>query len=318
MATASDLKSENIRSVRTCFYTHGNLSVNQTEKLTGLSHGSVINVFRSLEESGEILLSEKTGSSVGRKTHRYILNPEYIHFLTIDVSRTPDGFASRTWRMNLRGEETDVRTRYFPVMDETYLHQEIDTMMEQYPDTDMILISTPGVCSDGVITNGETFRMDIGQFIDRKYHIPFAAENDVNVAAIGFHSEFPDSGNIAVIYQAEQGMFGCGVLIAGRLYNGFSHAAGELRYLPHMEERKKEPPAILLGEMIQSVAAILNPEIIGYASDPLRHEASFEGLLPGRHMPRLIYIEDLSTYRRKGLYSIGMYNMSQQSKGVKK
>lgn len=318
MATARDLKSENIRAVRLCFYTHGDLSVNQTEKLTGLSHGSVINVFRSLEESGEILLREKTGNTVGRKTHRYILNPEYCHFLVVDVSRTSDGFASRSWRMNLKGEETDVRTRYFPVMDETYLHQEISTMMEQYPDTDMILISTPGICADGIITNGETFRMDAGSFIEDRYHIPYVVENDVNVAAIGFRSEYPDCANIAVIYQAQQGIFGCGILINGRLYNGFSHAAGEVRYLPHMEERKKDPPEILLKDMIQSVAAILNPQVIGYASDPVRHEIRIEDTIPARHMPKLIYIDDLNIFRRKGLYSIGMYNMSQHSEGAMK
>lgn len=315
MANTSDLKSENIQRVRKCFYSAGSLSVSQAEKMSGLSHGSVINVFRTLEESGEILLSEKTGTSVGRKTHHYILNPEFRHFLAIDIKRTSGGFESRSWRMNLRGEETDVRTHAFPAMDDSYLHMEIESMMKDYSDTDMILISTPGVCAAGVITNGEIFSMDIGSWITEKYLVPYVVENDVNVAAIGFSGGHPESENIAVIYQAEQGMFGCGILIGGRLYNGFSHAAGELRYLPYMEERKKEPPEILLKEMILSVAAVLNPNIIGYASDPVKESPDFENEIPSRHMPSIIHIDDLDAYRRKGLYSIGMYNMTEKNKG---
>ncbi len=315
MASTSDLKSGNIQAVRKCFYSACNLSMSQAEKLTGLSHGSVINVFRTLEENGEIQLNEKKGNTVGRKTHVYGLNPEYRHFLAVDIKRTPGGFTSRSWRMNLKAEETDVRERSFTEMDDTYLHEEIMTMMEEYPDTDMILISSPGVCVNGVITNGEVFRTDIGSLITERYHIPFVVENDVNVAAIGFQNEHPESENIAVIYQAELGMFGCGILIGGRLYNGFSHAAGELRYLPYMEERKKEPPEILLKEMILSAAAVLNPQIIGYASDTVKGPLSFEGTLPQRHMPSFIYIKDLAGYRLKGLYSIGMYNMAEQSKG---
>jgi hypothetical protein len=318
MASTSDLKSENIQTVRKCFYSAGTLSMSQAEKMTGLSHGSVINVFRTLEVSGEILLAEKTGTTVGRKTHHYILNPEYRHFLAIDIKRTPAGFVSRSWRMNLRGEETDVRERAFPAMDDTYLLAEIGTMMEQYPDTDMILISTPGVCSNGVITNGEIFTMDIGSLITARYHLPYVVENDVNVAAIRFKNEHPESENIAVIYQAEQGMFGCGILINGRLYNGFSHAAGELRYLPYMEEKKKEPPAVLLREMILSVAAVMNLDVIGYASDPVTGDISFENEIPQRHMPSIIHINDLDAYRRKGLYSIGMYNMAENRNEGKK
>jgi hypothetical protein len=318
MANSGDLKSENIQAVRKCFYTHGCLSVNEAEKMTGLSHGSAVNVFRVLEQSGEILLSEKTGNRVGRKTHRYILNCEFRHFLAIDIRREHGEFSSRSWRMNLNGEESDVRTRAFPAMDDTYLHTEIETMMSAYPDTDMILISTPGVCEDGIITNGETFRMDIGSWIEEKYGVPCVIENDVNVAAIGFANEHAECRNIAVIYQAEQGIFGCGILINGRLYNGFSHAAGELRYLPHMEERKKEPPEILLKEMIQSVAAVLNPDVIGYASDPVKKPLEFESEIPSRHMPSIIHINDLDAYRRKGLYSIGMYNMAENRNEGKK
>ncbi len=315
MASTSDLKSGNIQTVRRCFYLNESLSVNEVKKMTGLSHGCTVNAFRALEESGEIGLLEKTGKTVGRKTHRYALNEEFGHFLAIDVRREHNGFSSRSWRMNLKGTETDVRIRSFAEMDDTYLHEEISSMMRAYPDTDMILISTPGICEEGVITNGEIFRMDIGSWIETEYHIPYVIENDVNVAAIGFSANYPHNADIAVIYQAENGIFGCGILINGRLYNGFSHAAGEVRYLPDMEEKKKMDPSLLLAEMIQSVSAILNPKIIGWASDCVHEEPSVSPSLPARHMPTLIHIHDLDNCRKRGLFSIGIYNISEESKG---
>ncbi len=309
MARSTDLKNENIKTVRKCFYSGAVLSMNRIRKETGLSHGSIINVIRQLEERGEILLAEKSGTSVGRKTHHYVLNPEYRHFLAIDVRRTPDGFLSHTCRLNLNGEVQDVYDHAFAEMDDQYLDEELQVMLERHPDTDMILISTPGICTNGVIANGP-FRRDVGRRIDEQYHIPYVTENDVNVASIGFYNENPERKNIAVVYQAAKTVLGCGVIINGRLYNGFSHAAGEVRYLPFMSERQDTSAEDLLREMILSIAAVLNPQAIGYYSDSVHEDLVFDNNpLPQQHTPLLIHLKELDSYRMKGLYSIGMYNM---------
>ena len=82
-----------------------------------------------------------------------------------------------------------------------------------------------------------------------------------------------------------------------------------------MEQKKTEPPETLLSEIIQSVAAILNPHLIGWFSDPIEEDLQFKEIMPEKHMPQLIHIKDPDTYRKKGLYSIGMYNISEQNKG---
>ncbi len=317
MARGTDLKNENIKAVRKCFYSGDVLSMTKIRRETGLSHGSTINVIRLLEERGEILLFEKSGSTVGRKTHHYVLNAAWKHFLAVDVRRTENGFCSRTCRMNLAGMISDTYEKEFAEMDDAYLHEELSVMMKRHPDTDMILISTPGVCANGIITNGEVFSMNIAAWIEENFHVPYVIENDVNVAAIGFCNEDPERKNIAVVYQAAATVLGCGVMINGRLYNGFSHAAGEVRYLPFMKERKNVSPSELLKEMILSVAAILNPEIIAYSSDSVKTDIDFDDAsLPERHMPAIMHISDLDPYRRKGLYSIGMYNMLEYYGGI--
>ena len=57
-------------------------------------------------------------------------------------------------------------------------------------------------------------------------------ENDVNCASIGFYHQYSHYQNSALIYQPAVDYVGCGMIIQGKLYNGFSHFAGELRCLP--------------------------------------------------------------------------------------
>ena len=57
-------------------------------------------------------------------------------------------------------------------------------------------------------------------------------ENDVNCASIGFYHQYPHYQNSALIYQPAIDYVGCGMIVQGKLYNGFSHFAGELRCLP--------------------------------------------------------------------------------------
>ena len=56
-------------------------------------------------------------------------------------------------------------------------------------------------------------------------------ENDVNCASIGFYHQYSHYQNSALIYQTAVDYVGCGMIIQGKLYNGFSHFAGELRCL---------------------------------------------------------------------------------------
>ena len=316
MAKGHDLKNENLKTVRKCFYYGNTCSAADVIRETGLSHGSVINVIRELLDRGEIKLVEKSGSTVGRKTNYYAVNPEIRSFLTFEVRRTEKGFLILARRINLAGEVTDVYENEIAGRTETYFQEEISTMADRYPDTDMILVSTPGVCSDGVISVGSS-SLDIGRFITGKYNIPYVIENDVNVAAIGFYAE-NRSENTAVVYQAAEEIFGCGIIIRGRLYNGFCHAAGELRYIPYDAGNDASDPTGLFRRQILTVAAVVNPEVIGYYSGLSDQDLSFDDIdMPEGIRPVFRRIGSLDTYIQKGLLSIGIHNLIEQTGGLK-
>ena len=68
--------------------------------------------------------------------------------------------------------------------------------------------------------------------IEEAFQLPCEIENDVNCARIGFYHQYPHYQNSALIYQPAIDYVDCGMIVQGKLYNGFSHFAGELRCLP--------------------------------------------------------------------------------------
>ena len=69
------------------------------------------------------------------------------------------------------------------------------------------------------------------------------------------------------------------MIIQGKLYNGFSHFAGELRCLPfydHLQQERllKDAPQELLEKQIVTLCCVLNPEAIGICSDVLKRHTN--------------------------------------------
>lgn len=317
MAKGNDLRKENIKAVRRCFYEGGTWSLRELEEQTGLSHGSAVNVIRELENRQEILLSEKTGNTVGRKTYRYILNPGYLHLCTVSVRRENEGFVFEISVIDLSGAVLDHLVKENGGISLDGLAEAIGEMLSRHPGISMILVSSPGICRNGVIYNQGRYEYDLGSVIRRKWSLPYVIENDVNVACIGFHKEYPESENIALVYQAQDTVFGCGVMIRGKLYNGFSHAAGELRYTPVMRDPSGYTAKELLQSQILSTAAVLNPEVIGYCSEVCAEEISLaDETLPEHHRPKLVCVRQLEPLTAAGMHSIGMHNIVERTGGI--
>ena len=55
-----------------------------------------------------------------------------------------------------------------------------------------------------------------------------------------FRSQYSHYQNSALIYQPAVDYVGCVMIIQGKLYNGFSHFAGELRCLPFYDHLQQE------------------------------------------------------------------------------
>lgn len=318
MAKGKDLKKENFRLVRECLYRGDTWSLSEIMEKTGLSHGSVINVLKELEQSQEIMLAEKTGNTVGRKTYRYRLNPEHMHLCAVSVRRKGGGFRYHLYDIDLSGKVCHEMTEETETKILDPLPAAIMKMVKTQPGTGQILVSLPGICRNGIVSNQGNYEFDLGGALRKLTDIPYVIENDVNVACIGFLQDHPGDRHLALIYQAEENIFGCGIIIHGKLYNGYSHAAGELRYVPRRSAAEQDA-AEILKDQILSVSAVLNPEVIGYYSECTQENISLEGeTIPENVRPELVRISDLEGMIFRGLLSIGLYNKVQYIGGTEK
>lgn len=306
MTTINDLHAENLKAVRRCFFAGGELSVSDIMKRTGLSHGASLNAVRRLSENGEVVLSSKTGNTVGRKTHLYKLNSTYIKMLQVLIIRKKENVAIQASLCDLSGKQMDTVIHETPTQNMAMMCSVIDEMMDRHKDIGIILVSTPGVCENGVIRNMTAEPIDAGRHIEEKWKIPYVIENDVNTACIGFSQEYPQYRDAAFIYQADTTMFGCGLVINGDIYRGFANAAGELRWFPFMRYTENRTAGGLLKEQILSVAALLNPPVIGYCSDAIASDITFDDDFNDRLMPEIVRKDDLLSLQSAGLHTAGI------------
>lgn len=306
MARTEDLRSENRARIREYLYTEPQITLAQLEKKTGLSHRLVVAALREMAETGEVK-AEKHGTGVGRKTYLYSVDPDHMHLCGVLVIQNESTMTYRMMEIDLSGRVCSVQeTEWDAYTEETFMYA-LDSFLGKCSRPRRIIIASPGICENGIVSNPGRYVNDIGAWIRKKYDMPVIIENDVNTAAIGFAQTIPEAAHTAFLYQADRTRFGCGIVIHGRLYNGFSHSAGELRWLPFMDDTGGRSAAELLALQIRSVAAVLDPEVIGWYSRIVPADsAQFEMPMPERNRPRIIAAEDMETAAVRGIYSIGI------------
>lgn len=324
MTRTTELKSENIQSVRECFYRNDkSWTKNELSQETGLSLAACTNTLKYLLTDKEIVYLGEGESTGGRPSKHYQLNPEAGMICRMIILRKSDHCTYLFSMINLSGELTSHRK---VIGKEGSLSECISCMKTFFAISgrpDVICISIPGVSVNGKIQICDVRNLegaDLGKAVSDEFGIAWCIENDTNAACIGLYHLMPEADSLALILQPEVEYFGCGIMINGKLYNGMSHAAGELRYLPDIPEGEENDPDPVntMIKMIQSVTAVLNPQVIGYHSEFFHNRELSMDQIPDENKPSLIEIADVNTYINNGLNAIGrevLLRLRKESRG---
>ena len=314
MTKTAELKMENIRRIRECFYESAVWTKNELSDITGLSLAAVTNILRHLCSTGEIRYTHDAESTGGRKSKIYELNPDFHHIGAVMLRKNKGRYVmdARVFTLDQTCVyENTVRSRKGSLEEVISL---IEEMMAYDKDIHILSVSIPGVCRQGVIDVCDYSRLrrfNFGGYISEHFGIPAVVENDVNAACIGFSKQYPQAEHLALVYQPDTEYSGCGIMIHGKLYNGFSHAAGEVRFLPaythqQQDDMLKKEPEKLLADQIISIAAVMNPQIIGWHSDAFSGDPDFSSYeIPKDHRPEFVRIPEIDREIENGLYYIG-------------
>lgn len=314
MTKIEDVKKDNISKIRKCFYNGLIWTKNEIALSTGISKAGITNILKELQNENFIVFCGEATSTGGRKSKQYQINKDFVHIGEIILMCKADGY-------HLIGRIVDLLNQVIFEKDTLVINGNGDELKElgwhllQLDNAVNILcLSVPGICEDGFLSVCDFLALegiDLKNLLKFDRNVELIVENDVNIASIGlshcFHQE-----NLAFFYQPAVEYVGCGLIIHDQLYNGFSHFAGELRYLPfydhdYQRQMLKEDPLELLRLQVETVCCVLNPPLVCLCSDVVAVEKMVLNL-PMRHCPQISVIQDMNYYLHEGLYQIVIKN----------
>ncbi len=315
MPNINELKKTNEQMVRECFYQGTSWTKNDLVNETGLSLSLTTNILQEFVNNKEIIFTGEADSTGGRKSKQYFINKDYYHILKVILLRTSLGYEFKLRSVNLLDELIFMEDKLTEHGLKEELLQLVHYSIEKDNKISTICLSVPGICIDGYIDICDFDNLigsHLGNILEARFAKDNVLENDVNIAAIGLYHRYKQYDNLAFIYQPAVKYVGCGMIINGKLYNGSSHFAGELRYLPFynheiQDEMLASNPSGLLGLQIETLCCTLNPKVIGVYSDVVKDLNSIQySSIPESHFPTIMYVDDFYTLIEEGMYRIGL------------
>lgn len=317
MSKIEDLKKRNTNKIKKCFFNGQIWTKNELSDVTGISKAGTTNILKELLERQEIVFIGEAHSTGGRKSKQYQIKKDYFHIGKIILLRKGNEYHFISQSVDLLNQL--IYEDYMICQNGTIeeLIEAITSLISNDSQITVLCLSVPGICEDGYLNvcdfhslQGIDLKDKLKMFEDKDIII----ENDVNVASIGLSHDLNYS-NLALVYQPEAEYVGCGMIIHGQLYNGFSHFAGELRYLPFynhelQDKMLKENPKELLRLQIETICCVINPEIICLCSDMISQNdlKTIEFSLPKQHLSKMHIVDNLNRFLYDGLYHIAINN----------
>ncbi|MEG0452420.1 MAG: ROK family protein [Coprobacillus sp.] len=324
ISTTQNLRKINKDKILKALLELGECDKNQLSHYTSLSIGTCNNILRELLESSEVVMGDGFESTGGRKPKSYKLNSNYSKILTISFHKEyRDGyFTFYTMRVYNNVDDILYETRKEPkVLNFETLSQDIGDILKQYDNIKIISIAIPGVISQtghlGEISLVEGFHhfkgIHIAEKLNQMFDIKVLIDNDVNVTAIGYYSNYKELSHLGFIYQPLEDLAGAAMIVNGQLQRGKHHFVGELSFLPFLTHEQqfeyiktKEGRIYLLSMFIITMIVMNDPEMICISCgnldsvEPLLTEV--KKYLPYNHLiPEIVLIGDIDQHIFKGL-----------------
>ncbi|KKO53891.1 ROK family transcriptional regulator [Paenibacillus sp. DMB20] len=319
-----------IRSgIRGALLTQGSATIAELSKKLGLSFPTVSKFLSQMEEEGELALAGMDDSSGGRRAKRYVYNPEYMLGLTVFLEKTETNYAV----FNCLGEVKAQFHKASVLMEDLQsLAEHIAEIIEKYPRIRSLAVGVPASVHEGRITyipGYERFdQADVKGYLEQRFSIPVAVENDMNAAVLGYYHRLDHKNNPSLVYlYFGQNGPGAGILVNGDVVRGSTFFSGEVSFIPQYDDRNfqqalydgKKPEQAFLHEegmdavsrLVASFGAILNPNRIVFNRDEV-NQAILDRIadrsavyFPAQHLPELI-VSDWKLDYIQGLQHLGL------------
>lgn len=285
-------RKKNVMKIIQSLVKQGGCTKNELVFYTGLSLSTIDSLLEEMLKSNRVIKAGYRESTGGRPSMSYKVNGEFSQTLCIYAYKHDKTIKVIGRLYNLYSEMMEEKRRDIPKLDCGVLCSFIDEMLNEQVHT--ICLSLPD--------------SDIDININHRYKQRVFVKNDVYMGVIGAYIKHMQYDSIVLLDSKVNSRLG--IVVHGHLVEGKSSIAGQIRYMPLIENKNRRSMkgrSQLLVIELQNIIGMLNPEAIVICAQGVDQHYVEEELLKifkMNDMPHLIYIDDFIDEVMLGMESI--------------
>lgn len=284
------VRKKNVIKIIQSLVKQGGCTKNELVFYTGLSLSTIDSLLEEMLKSNLVIKAGYRESTGGRPSMSYTVNGEFSQTLCIYAYKHDKTITVIGRLYNLYSEMMEERRKDVSKLDYEVLCSFIEEMLNAQVHT--ICLSLPDCDID----------------IKNRYKQRILIENNVYMGAIGAYIKHMQYDSLVLL--DSKGDSRLGIVINGHLVEGKSSIAGQIRYMPLIENKNRRSMkgrSQLLVIELQNIIGMLNPEaIVIYAQGIDQHyvEEELLKIFKMNDMPHLIYIDNYIDEVMLGMESI--------------
>lgn len=284
------VRKKNVFKIIQSLVKQGGCTKNELVFYTGLSLSTIDSLLEEMLKSNLVIKAGYRESTGGRPSMSYTVNGEFSQTLCIYAYKHDKTITVIGRLYNLYSEMMEERRKDVSKLDYEVLCSFIEEMLNAQVHT--ICLSLPDCDID----------------IKNRYKQRILIENNVYMGAIGAYIKHMQYDSIVLL--DSKGDSRLGIVINGHLVEGKSSIAGQIRYMPLIENKNRRSMkgrSQLLVIELQNIIGMLNPEAIVICAQSIDEHYVEEELLKifkMSDMPHLIYIDNYIDEVMLGMESI--------------
>ena len=284
------VRKKNVIKIIQSLVKQGGCTKNELVFYTGLSLSTIDSLLEEMLKSNLVIKAGYRESTGGRPSMGYQVNGEFSQTLCIYAYKHDKTITVIGRLYNLYSEMMEERRKDVSKLDYEVLCSFIEEMLNAQVHT--ICLSLPDCDID----------------IKNRYKQRILIENNVYMGAIGAYIKHMQYDSIVLL--DSKGDSRLGIVINGHLVEGKSSIAGQIRYMPLIENKNRRSMkgrSQLLVIELQNIIGMLNPEAIVICAQSIDEHYVEEELLKVfkmSDMPHLIYIDNYIDEVMLGMESI--------------
>lgn len=284
------VRKKNVMKIIQSLVKQGGCTKNELVFYTGLSLSTIDSLLEEMLKSNRVIKAGYRESTGGRPSMSYKVNGEFSQTLCIYAYKHDKTITVIGRLYNLYSEMMEEKRRDIPKLDCDVLCSFIDEMLNEQVHT--ICLSLPDCDID----------------IKHRYKQRVFVKNDVYMGVIGAYIKHMQYDSIVLLDSKVNSRLG--IVVHGHLVEGKSSIAGQIRYMPLIENKNRRSMKGRSQSLVielQNIIGMLNPEAIVICAQGIDQHYVEEELLKifkMNDMLHLIYIDDFIDEVMLGMESI--------------